>query len=398
MSEQEKLEAFFKGFAKADEEFSFHLAHETVGEKTEVIPSGSLALDNALSSGGLPKGRIIQYYGPSGAGKSLMAMLAMKEAQKESGTRQMFIDAEQTFSPTWAAQLGLDTSRIIVVDGESAVNGRRCFEMLLGVPKEDARTHEYKGKSQEGLLDKIASGELNINLIVLDSLGSLIPPGEDISRVGKMNISLLARFLTVTFKKLSLEVSKANVPFVVINHKRDNMDPYGADHTFSGGNTYAHMLSANVYFESVNRKDASILDENEDKIGGTVRATIEKSKFGPWPKRCEFKVNFGIGIVERHEEISKLAIDYKIIDRTSAVMYEYGDQKWRGAGAMAEALKDESLANEIINKISEARESAMEELRKKQEELREGPKKEVKTKKEPKQNGFIKFGEKEVSK
>jgi hypothetical protein len=44
------------------------------------------------------------------------------------------------------------------------------------------------------------------------------------------------------------------------------MDPYGGDHTFSGGNTYAHFLSANVYFEAVQRKDAMIVDEKENKI------------------------------------------------------------------------------------------------------------------------------------
>ena len=101
MSEIDKLDAFFQGFAKADEKFSFHLAHETVGNKVPVISTGSLALDNALSSGGLPKGRLIQYYGPTGSGKTLLSMLAIKEAQLlEPKSRQMFIDAEQTFSPT----------------------------------------------------------------------------------------------------------------------------------------------------------------------------------------------------------------------------------------------------------------------------------------------------------
>jgi recombination protein RecA len=372
MSELEVLDAFFKGYAKADDELNYHLAHETVGAKVPVISSGSLLLDDILSSGGLPKGRLIQYYGPPGSAKTLMTMLAMKEAQLEdSNARQVFIDAEHTFSPTWAAQLGLDTSRILVVDGDMAANGRRCFEMLLGVPKEDKKTHEYKGKSQEGLLDKVASKELNINMCVLDSIGSIIPPGEDVSKVGKMNISLLARFLTTTFRKLSIEVNRANIPFIAINHKRDNMDPYGADHTFSGGNTYAHTLSANVYFEKVNRKDDFILDEKEERVGGPIRATVEKSKFGPWPKQCEFKVDFRSGMAARHEEIAKLAVDYNIIVKTSTVMHEYGDQKWRGFPAMCEAMKDESLSKEIISKINDAREAKMDELRQQQQVVRD---------------------------
>ena len=361
----DKLTAFFRSFADADAQLDVKMAHETVGERVPCTSTGSLALDDALSSGGLPKGRLIQYYGAPGSGKTLMAMLAIKEAQQADFTsQQMFIDAEGTFDASWAANLGLDTTRIIVVDGETAVIGRSCFEMVLGVPKEDKKTHMLVGKSKEGLLDKIMSGEFNINMVVLDSLGALIPPGEDISAVGKMNMALLARFLTTTFRKLSLDANRANVPFIFINHKKANMDPYGVDHSFSGGNTYAHFLSANVYFEAVARADAQILDEKEQKVGHTMRATIEKSKFGPYPRKCEFKVNFGVGVIDRHEEIAQLALDYNVVLKTSTVSHEYGDKKWVGFPKFCEAIKDDTaLAAELTQKISEARDAKWEAAR-----------------------------------
>jgi recombination protein RecA len=364
-----KLDAFFKSYAQVEDQLDFRMAHETVGKKLPVISTGSLALDDALSSGGLPKGRLIQYYGPTGSGKTLMAMIAIKEAQAIDPTaQQMFIDAEGTFDSNWAETLGLDTARIIVVDGEMAVIGRSCFEMILGVPKEDKKTHELVGKSKDGLLDLIMAGELNINMVVLDSLGAIMPPGEDISRVGKMNMSLLARFLTTTFRKLSLDANKAQVPFIFINHKKDGMDPYGADHTFSGGNSYAHFLSANVYFEAVQRKDAQILNEKEQKIGHVMRANIEKSKFGPWPRQCEFKVNFGIGVIDKHEEIAQLAVDYNVVQKTSTVSHEYGDKKWVGFPKFCEAIKDDpALATELVIKISEARDAKHEAKRQEQE-------------------------------
>jgi recombination protein RecA len=360
-----KLDAFFASYSDSEEHLDYKMAHETVGEKVPCISTGSVALDDALSSGGLPKGRLIQYYGPTGSGKTLMAMIAMLEAQRQDPTaQQMFIDAEQTFDPNWAEVLGVDTSRVIHVEGDMAANGRKCFEMLLGVPKEDAKTHVLKGKSKEGLLDKIVQKEFNINLIVLDSLGSIVPPGEDTSVVGKMNMALLARFLTTTFKKLTLEVSKAQIPFIIINHKKDNMDPYGADHTYSGGNTYAHTLSANVYFEAVQRKDSQILDEKENKVGHPLRATIEKSKFGPWPRKCEFKVNFGIGIIDKQEEIGRLALDYNVVTKPTTVTHEYGDRKWVGEQKFFDGIKDDpALANELLVKINLAREAKMEAKR-----------------------------------
>jgi recombination protein RecA len=365
---KDKFSAFFASFADSEEQVDYRMAHETVGEKVPVISTGSYALDDALSSGGLPKGRLIQYYGPTGSGKTLMAMIAMVEAQRQDpAAQQVFIDAEQTFDPNWAEVLGVDTSRVLVIDSDTAANGRKCFELLLGVPKEDAKTHILKGKSKPGMLDHIVSGEFNINLIVLDSLGSIMPPGEDVSAVGKMNMALLARFLTTTFRKLTLEVNKAQVPFIIINHKRDNMDPYGADHTFSGGNTYAHTLSANVYFEAVSRKDSVILDEKENKIGHPLRATIEKSKFGPWPRKCEFKVNFGIGVIDKHEEIAQLALDYDVVIKPNSVSHEYGDRKWVGFPKFCEAIKaDPVLAEELLLKVSQAREAKMEQKRQEQ--------------------------------
>lgn len=353
-----KFEDFFKSFSEADEALDFRFADTMGTEKIEVIPTGSYALDNALGAGGWPRGRIIQAYGPAGSGKSLISMLGIVEAQKKDpDARQVFIDAEGTFDTSWARQLGVDLSKVGIVNGEMAVNGRSCFEMLLGSPKEDARTHAYMGKKTEGLLDKVASGDFNINFIVLDSLGSIIPPGEDVSDIGKMNMALLSRFLTPTLRKLSLEVSKAKVPFLIINHQKASMSMYGSEHAFSGGNSYTHFLSASVYFEAVGRKDAQILDEKENKIGHTMRATVEKSKFCPSPRKCEFKVNFGVGIVEKHNEIAQLALDYNVVEQ-NAKTYSYGDNKWVGAQKFADALSENKiLADEILNKIAEAREN-----------------------------------------
>jgi recombination protein RecA len=356
-----KLDAFFKSYADTEEQVDHKVASDKLGERVPSFSTNSIILDDATSCGGFPEGRITQLYGRNASGKTLMAMLGIKSAQQADPTAwQMFIDAEQTFSPDWAETLGLDTARILVIDGDTAVNGRKLFEMLLGVPKEDAK-HILKGKSKQGFLDQVIAKEdgfPTFNMIVLDSLGAIIPPGEDTAAVGKHNMSLMARFLTTTFRKLALEVTKAKIPFIVINHTKDNMDPYGADHTFSGGNTFAHFLSLNIFFEAVQRKDAQILDDKENKVGHIIRATIEKSKFGPHPKKCEFKVNFGQGVVDVHEEIATLAADYGVVQKPSTVRYEYGDNSWVGAAKFSEAIEaDPVLAAELKEKIVVARES-----------------------------------------
>jgi recombination protein RecA len=345
----DKIQDFFKAFSDAEDSMEVRTASDGIGEKPQAISTGSPSLDDAL---GIVRGRITQLYGAPGSGKTAMSILLIKEAQKEDPTsRQLYIDAEGTFSPTWARDLGADPSRITLIQDDLAVSAKRLFEMLTGVPKEDNK-HFFAGKSKRGFLDEVADGNLNFNLIILDSVGALQVPQEQISEIGKINISPLPRFLSTALKKLSLEVKKANVAMVMINHVRSTMNAYGPDHASAGGNSYHHFLSANIYFEMVARKDAQILNAKEEKIGHTIRATVEKNKFGIWPQKTEFKIDFTSGVHNAFEEIGNLAIKYDIVERPTSMSYVYGDYKWVGAGKFMEALVEvPGLSDELMTKI-----------------------------------------------
>src|SRR5437870_13875411 len=70
------------------------------------IPSGSLGLDLALGTGGLPRGRVIEIYGPESSGKTTLMLHTIAEAQKTGGTAA-FIDAEHALDLTYAEKLGV---------------------------------------------------------------------------------------------------------------------------------------------------------------------------------------------------------------------------------------------------------------------------------------------------
>ena len=66
--------------------------------KVDVIPTGCLAIDQALGIGGVPRGRIVEIYGPESSGKTTLALHIAAEAQKLGGI-VAFIDAEHALDP-----------------------------------------------------------------------------------------------------------------------------------------------------------------------------------------------------------------------------------------------------------------------------------------------------------
>ena len=91
---------------------------DRVNVSVDVIPSGSLALDQARGIGGYPKGRIIEIYGPESSGKTTLALHAIAECQKAGG-RCAFIDAENAIDPVYAKNLGVDIDELILSQPDS---------------------------------------------------------------------------------------------------------------------------------------------------------------------------------------------------------------------------------------------------------------------------------------
>ncbi|MCF0238326.1 MAG: DNA recombination/repair protein RecA, partial [Sphaerochaetaceae bacterium] len=98
---KQKREALEVARQQIDKEFgkgSLMRLGDSSMASVEVIPSGSILLDEALGVGGYPKGRIIEIYGPESSGKTTLALHAIAETQKSGGIAA-FIDAEHALDP-----------------------------------------------------------------------------------------------------------------------------------------------------------------------------------------------------------------------------------------------------------------------------------------------------------
>jgi len=83
----------------------------------DVYASGSRRLDRLLPGGGFCAGTLVQWLA-TGSGAATLAMLAARAAC-EAGGRLVVVDRRREFYPPAAAALGIDLSRVIVVQPEN---------------------------------------------------------------------------------------------------------------------------------------------------------------------------------------------------------------------------------------------------------------------------------------
>jgi recombination protein RecA len=330
-------------------------ASDEVLEVAEPISTNSYALDSAIGLGGVPRGRITQLAGAEGSGKTLMALQVIKNWQsRDKKNWCLWIDAETGFNSEWAKTLGVDLDRLSVITENL---GSTIFNYLCGIPN----TKKPDQKDKEGILDMlIEQGEDNTcGVIVIDSIAAIEPPVEAAYEVGKQNMAAMARFMPQALRRLAPLVNKANVAFIAINQVR--VDPsvqYGDPTTTPGGKALKHFCRLMINFAKVNAKDELILNADEEPIGHTIRAKIQKNSFAI-PRDTKFAIKYLEGVAFHNIEMVELGIKHGIIQRPNNTMYEYEAQKWRGREAVEQAFLDMKLFNDVWKKVQQARKNGL---------------------------------------
>lgn len=325
----------------AEKEISKFFGEDTIffngniSTKYDAISTGSPSLDEAIGIGGIPMGRITQLAGQESSGKTMLALSCIREyLNKNPDNTALFIDAEYTYDPVWAAKQGVDVDRVMVIKTNDA---KTIFEGLIGKVKVNSVTKKVS-KSMRGILDHVIEGVdpkfKNLGIIVLDSIAVLNTPMEISADIGKANMAPIPRFLSTELKKLTPIVAQANVAFIGINQVRVNLGQmFGDPSTSPGGKALKHACSLMINMAPVFSADSVIKDSDGGKIGHTVRAKIQKNKVGAPFRQAEYKVKYEEGIVLQNEEVFELAIKYGLISRPNNQNYIVGGEKIRGRDA-----------------------------------------------------------------
>ena len=296
----EKLKALEAARLQIEKQFGsgslMKLGSKTDITNVDVVPSGSILLDEALGIGGYPRGRIIEMYGPESSGKTTLALHAVAESQKLGGIAA-FIDAEHALDPVYAKNLGVNIDELWVSQPDT---GEQALEICENLVRSGA-----------------------VDIIVVDSVAALTPQKEIEGEMGDSVMGLQARLMSQALRKLTAIVGKSKCIVVFINQIRMKIGVmFGNPETTTGGNALKFYSSVRLEIRRIESIDGK---GDEDAVGNRVRVKIVKNKVAPPFRKVELDIYFGKG-VSASASILDSAVKHGLIDKKGS-WYTRGEEK-----------------------------------------------------------------------
>ena len=227
-------------------------------------PTPSIGLNLALK-GGLAFGRQILVWGNKSAGKSSFCLQMIGMAQKE-GKTCAWIDAEHSYDPKWAEQLGVDSEKLIYSPAKTVNDMVDVATKLM---------------------------EAEVDIIVVDSISALLPAiyfekdGNELKDLqDTKQIGAEAKDMTHAVKMLNY--ANKNTLLVLISQQRNQFGSMHASHIPTGGmavkffsstviKLWSSEAEANAIKAGVKVGDKII----EQRVGRPVNWIIDYNKVGP---------------------------------------------------------------------------------------------------------------------
>lgn len=302
-------------------------------KEIEFIPYTSPMM-NYLTRGGVPVGRIIELVGLPQSGKTTTALDIISNFQKKYTDKYcVYLDAENTIDKEWGETLGVDWSKVILIQPES----------------------EYGEELLDMLLDYIRSGM--VGLAVLDSAPFIIPKAVQEKGLDEKSYGGNSALMKAFCDKAVPLCKKTECTFLMINQLRENIgNPY-KPFKIPCGTAIAHACSQILWFTK-----GSLLDEKYKEVssgyanpsGNLVSVKVEKNKVTKNDRRLQtYTLNYSTGVDEIKDTLD-LAIMLGIISQAGAwykaTLKDGKEQKMQGFNGVQEFYYNDLEELEYLRK------------------------------------------------
>ena len=282
--------------------------------KVVPISTGIHSFDSIIG-GGVPRGRYTIFTGSDSSGKSTLSALCAKSIQEQNGIAA-YIDAENSYDPKWWELLKVNTNDLIYVQ-------TNIGEKLLDTMKELAKA--------------------GIDLIILDSIASLVPGEEYEKNASEKSLSVLARLVNSNLKKIIQYNEKSAI--ILINQFRSGIGGYLPIRVLPGGlaQRFDASLICNISRGDpiINKEKKGLRSKKErqsESDGYYMKIYIDKSKICKPFGSCIVPVYFD-GYIDDIYSLFEKALETGIIERNGHT-YTIGTHKHLGKEGFLDALRE----------------------------------------------------------
>lgn len=291
---------------------------ETTAVNVDTIPTGSIAMDQALGVGGMPRGRIVEIYGAESSGKTTLSLHIVAEAQKKGGVCA-YIDAEHAMDPDYAKRLGVNTDNLLISQPSSGEQALQIVETLVNTK--------------------------NVDVIVVDSVAALTPQREIEGEIGDQHMGLQARMMSQACRKLSAIAAKSNTMIIFLNQTRMKIGMvFGNPETTPGGLALKFYASVRI-----NLARTAQIKSGDEIIGNRVKAKVVKNKVAPPFRIAEFDIYYNEGISKSGDAL-RAGLANGMIKQVGSHFNFEGQKIGQGTEAVKTYLKEHP---EIMEKIKQ---------------------------------------------
>ena len=253
---------------------------------------------NYCTFGGIPVGKITEFYGEEHGGKTTTALDIVANYQQSDDKRDvLYIDAENTLDVEWAEKIGVDVDKMYILQPKSQ-SAEQIFDVIC---------------------DSVDTGE--VGLWILDSIGALMSSQELEKTMEDKTYGGIAKPLTLFGKKVEMLMQRHKCTGIGINQIREDLNSMYGGTTTPGGKAWKHFCAVRMEFRRgkfIDEKGNELTRSAENPVGNIVMMSMTKNKTCPPTRRTGFyTINYETGI-DYLRDLIEVAIKYDIIKKSGA--------------------------------------------------------------------------------